>query len=133
MLVTIGDAEYALVNIYNQNIEKDQLKLLQEVDDKMDLLGIKPDTNVVLAGDFNIFFDKMLESIGGNPKTKVQSIARFIKLKEKYELCDIWRLQHPKEKRYTFRQNHASGKLQTRLDYIFVSRHLQKVTVNFLI
>ena len=130
MMVNIGDKEYALINIYNHNVEKDQLKLLQEVEDKIELLGIQPDTNVVLAGDFNFYFDKTLEAIGGNPTTKVQSIARFIKLKEKLDLCDIWRLQHPREKRYTFRQNSRAGKLQRRLDYIFVSNQLQDAVVN---
>ena len=61
---------------------------------------------------------------GGNPRTKLQSIASFIKIKEKFDLCDIWRVQHPTEKRYTFRQNRNTGKLQTRIDYLFISNHL---------
>ena len=36
MQVKIGDSEYALINIYNPNVEKDQLKLLLEVGEKMD-------------------------------------------------------------------------------------------------
>ena len=129
MYITVGDSEYALINIYNENVEKDQLKLLQEVDTKIEQLGIKPDTNVIIAGDFNFYFDKTLEAVGGNPRTKVQSIASFIKIKEKYDLCDIWRIQHPKEKRYTFRQNHYTGKLQRRLDFIFISNNLQPAVI----
>ena len=130
LLVTIGDSEYALINIYNENIEKDQLKFLLEVGEKIEQLDMKADTNVILAGDFNFYFDKMLEADGGNPKTKVQSIASFIKIKETYDLCDIWRIQHPREKRYTFRQNHYTGKLQRRLDFIFISNHLQTAAIN---
>ena len=40
---------------------------------------------------------------------------------ESFELCDIWRIRNPKEKRFTFRQNHISGCIQRRLDYFFLS------------
>ena len=59
LLVTIGGSEYALINIYNENIEKDQLILLQQIGAQIEQLGINPDTNVVLSGDFNFYFDKI--------------------------------------------------------------------------
>ena len=75
---------------YNENDEKDQLKLLDEVDAQIESFGLCLDGNVIIAGDFNFYFDKKLEATGGNPKTKNQSIAKFISIKEKYDLCDIW-------------------------------------------
>ena len=45
----------------------------------------------------------------------------MIELKNTFELCDIWRLRNPKIKRFTFRQNHKSGFIQSRLDFFFVS------------
>ena len=66
-----------------------------------------------------------MEAIGGNPQTKLQSLAAFLKIKEKYDLCDIWRIKHKNEKKYTFRQRHYSGYLQRRLDFIFISNQLQ--------
>ena len=125
MHVKVGDSDYALINIYNPNTENEQVRLLAEIGEKMEQLEIEPDTNVVFGGDFNFYFDKTLEADGGNPRTKLQSIANFIKIKEKYDLCDIWRIHHPTMKRYTFRQNRNTGKLQTRLDYLFISNHLQ--------
>ena len=50
----------------------------------------------------------------------------MIELVESFELCDIWRIQNPTEKRFTFRQNHISGYIQQRLDYFFVSNKLQE-------
>ena len=41
-------------------------------------------------------------------------------------MCDIWRIQNPTEKRFTFLQNHISGYIQRRLDYFFVSNKLQE-------
>ena len=38
--------------------------------------------HIVLAGDFNFFFDIFLDSYGGKPTLKKKSIAKFIELKE---------------------------------------------------
>ena len=32
----------------------------------------------------------------------------MIELIKGFELCDIWRIQNPTEKRFTFRENHIS-------------------------
>ncbi len=100
--ITLGKDDYILTNIYNENDEKDQLKLLDEVDAQIESFGLCLDGNVIIAGDFNFYFDKKLEATGGNPKTKNQSIAKFISIKEKYDLCDIWRVRNKNKKRYTF-------------------------------
>ena len=54
----------------------------------------------------------------------------MIELIESFELCDIWRIWNPTEKRFTFRQNHISGYIQRRLDYFFVSNKLQESIKN---
>ena len=82
--------------------------------------------NIVLGGDFNVIFDISLESLGGNPCLKKKSIAKLIQIKEKFDLCDIWRIRNPKIKRFTFRQQHISGFIQRRLDYFFLSNLLQE-------
>ena len=86
---------------------------------------ISHNTNIIKAGDLNFYFDNTLEATGGNPHTKQQSIANFLKLKEKFDLTDIWRIRNKKSKKYTFRQNNFSGHLQRRLDYIFISNSIQ--------
>ena len=82
--------------------------------------------NIVLGGDFNVIFDIILKSLGGNPCLKKKSIAKLIQIKEKFNLCDIWRIRYPKIKRFYFRQQHISGFIQRRLDYFFVSNLLQE-------
>ena len=75
---------------------------------------------IVLAGDFKNFFDTSLESYGGKPTLKKKPIAKFTELKEKFDLCDIWRIRNPKTKRFTFCQKHVSSLIQRRLDYIYI-------------
>ena len=53
-------------------------------------------------------------------------MAKLIELKEKYTLTDIWRIVDPYVKRYILRQNHFSGFIQRRLDYIFISNSVQE-------
>ena len=47
-------------------------------------------------------------------------IAKMIELKNTFELCDIWRLRNPKNKRFTFQQNHMTGFIQFRSDFFLL-------------
>ena len=80
----------------------------------------------VLASDFSLFFDSNLEAVGGKPILKEKSDVIMVELKEEYDLCNIWRIRNPLEKSFTFQQNHSSGILNRRLDYIFISNKLQE-------
>ena len=82
--------------------------------------------NIILEGDFNIFFNLTYEVRGGNLKLENKSVAKFIHIKESLGLCDILRVRNPKKKRYTFRQQHVTGFIQRRLDYFLVSNNLQE-------
>ena len=82
--------------------------------------------NIILGGDFNIFFNLTYEVRGGNPKMKNKFVAKFIHVKESLGPCDIWRFRNPKNKNYTFRQQHVTGFIQRRLDYFLVSNNLQE-------
>ena len=44
-----------------------------------------------MEGDFNLFSDSKLDAQGRNPTIKRKPLAKLIKLKKSYELCDIWR------------------------------------------
>ena len=79
-----------------------------------------------MAGDFNLFFNWKLDAAGGNPTLKRKSLAKFIKFKEAYDLCDIWRIRNTKVKQFTFTQQHSPGFIQRRLDYFFISNGRQE-------
>ena len=46
-----------------------------------------------------------LDSYGGKPTVKKKSIAKFIEVKEKFGLCDIWRIRNLKLKHIFFNRN----------------------------
>ena len=106
---TVDDTVFVLINIYNANTESEQLQTLLDLVSIIDKVKDIQSKNIVLGGDFNVIFDISLESLGGNPCLKKKSIAKLIQIKEKFDLCDIWRIRNPKIKRFTFRQQHISG------------------------
>ena len=44
----------------------------------------------------------------------------------KYNLVDIWRIRKSTTNRFIFRQNHNSGFIQRKFDYVFVTNSLQE-------
>ena len=56
------------------------------------------ENRIVLDGNLNVFFDSKLETKGGKPLLKQKSVAKLLELKEKHDLCDIWRIRNPTKK-----------------------------------
>ena len=67
---------------------------------------VTPNGFVVFRDDFNVIFNFIfnvnLNDIGGNPCLKEKTIAKLIQIKEKLNLCDIYRTRNPKTKCFTF-------------------------------
>ena len=101
-----------LVILYNSNTEREQLKILNELQTILLKFDDKEYNLIIFSGDFNTFFNAPLEATGGNAKLKTRTVGKFLELKDKFDLCDIWRIKHPKTKTYTFRQKHFSGLTQ---------------------
>ena len=94
---TIDDTEYFLINIYNANTEKHQLETLQNLSILLENFDNFYNKNVILAVDFNLFFNKKLECKEGIPILKKQSVNHLIKLQEAFNLCDVWQIRNHKK------------------------------------
>ena len=79
----------------------EQVVTLHDLDKMIETIKDLYDKHIVLAGDFNFFSDTFIDSYGGKPTLKKKSIAKFIELKAKFDLCDIWRIRNPKTTRPT--------------------------------
>ena len=88
-----------MINLYNQNTESKQLAVLEKLENMLSTSNLIQDSQIIFAGDFNLFFNSKLESDWGNPVYKNRSVAKLIELKEKYTLTDIWRIVDPYVKR----------------------------------
>ena len=112
-----------MINLYNANTENEQIDVLSSLFELLEEFDISPTNELVMTGDFNMFFKSNLEAQGRNPNLKQKSFAKPIEFKETYDLCDTWRVRNTKSKLY-FTQKHSSGFIQRKLDYILISNTL---------
>ena len=59
-------------------------------------------------------------------KVYVKSFPKLVGIKESLDICDISGIRKPKCRNFTFRQNHLTGIIERRWDYIFISNCLQE-------
>ena len=74
--------KYLIVNIYNNNIEREQVETLKKLDELLGQFQDLEDFSIIMGGDWNFILDKSLDAYGGNPKLNLNSIAEHIKLKK---------------------------------------------------
>lgn len=68
--VTINASNFVLINLYNRNTENEQVEVLNTLLTIMKTIDINENSNLLITGDFNIFFNKNLECCGDNPSFK---------------------------------------------------------------
>ena len=69
--------------------EKEQIEVLSKLFALLKTFDINPNKHIIMAEDFNLFFNSKLDAADGNPTLKRNSLAKLIELKEAYDLCDI--------------------------------------------
>ena len=120
----IQNSKYLLINFYNANTEQQQVDTLKEVSSMLDQIDLDSEYKLIWGGDFNFCFDLSSEADGGKPSIKLMSLAKFESIKQKLDLCDVWRIRNPDSRRFTYRSK--SPFLQRRLDYLFISDSIQE-------
>ena len=104
--VSINYSEYILINLRNTNAtENEQIDVLSSLFEILEEFDISLTKQLVMARDFNLFFNSKLNVQGGNPALKNRSLAKLIEFKETYHLCDMWRVRNTKSKWFTFTKN----------------------------
>ena len=72
---TIDAKNFVLINLYNPNTENEQVEVLNTLLTMMKTIDINENTNLLLAANFNVFFNTNLECSGGNPQGRMQGAA----------------------------------------------------------
>ena len=106
-----------LVNYCAPNVETDQMTVLDEITHIFDKVEISENTTFIWGGDFNLFFDINLGADGGSPKPKVKSVSKLLLMMSENDLCGIYRMRNPEEKRFTWRRKTPFK--QRRLDFFW--------------
>ena len=91
-----------LVNYYAPNDEALELNTLSVMNEIINQLELDSDTAIVWGGDSNLIFDSNLDADGDKPQLKVNSLSKLLSITEENDLCDIFRVRCPDEKRVTW-------------------------------
>ena len=75
-----------LKNLYNANIEKEQLDTLTKLSEMLNSIPNIVNKNVIPGGDFNLFFYTSLETQGRNPILNKKSLLKLIEI----TFCSIY-------------------------------------------
>ena len=103
---TIDGSDYLLINLYNANTEREKLTTMKHVNNLLKTFEDFHDKNVIFERDFNLIFDKNLESARLSPLLKNRSLSKIIQLTETFNRCDIWRVRNPHKNLFTLQQKH---------------------------
>ena len=75
--------------------------------------------SIILGGDLNCMLDLDLDKRGGNSSLGGTGAPHLRKLMQKFHLVDIWRIQHPTTRAYTWHD--VGNTVECRLDRFYVS------------
>lgn len=78
---TIDGIDYNLINIFNVNAATGQIYVHLNSHLLLDGLDIYQNKQIILAEEFNLFLDTILESKWSSPCLKKKSVAKLIKIK----------------------------------------------------
>ena len=60
------------------------------------IFDINQNKRIIFAGDFNICFISKLQPWDGKPFPKRKAIVKLVDIKERLDICVIWRIRNPK-------------------------------------
>jgi len=109
--IEINEISYTIGNFYGPN--KDDPKCLHEF---LETVERNETTYTILGGDFNFVMDIYLDKKGGRPTTHFQMREVLKTWMEDRDMCDAWRLQNDKERKFTWR-SYSKPRIYCRLDY----------------
>ena len=107
---------FTLVCLYGPN--HDDPSFFETLNSKLTLF---PWDSIIIAGDFNFVFNLDLDKLGGNPRTNFSARDTCYDIMNSYDLVDIWRERHPRDKSFTWTSN-ISHDIHCRLDFFLISR-----------
>ena len=113
--IEIQGSPYIILNYYGPNDESSQLNVLQLLAEKLKTVNVEDNCQFILAGDWNLIFDKSLDSMGGSPSLKFKSLQKLQSIMIDYDLVDIWRTRNPNLRQFTWRRTNPF--IMKRLDF----------------
>ena len=120
---SIDETNIVFMNIYAPNDPSQQILFLRDLSSSV--LSAYANENLVLGGDFNCVMNAMVKK-GGMPfDSKNAALTEFESTIWVHSFADVWRIVNLYNIGFTW--SNPSMKMQSRLDYFFISKFLQKL------
>ena len=116
---SISEQSINLINIYAPNT--DSSKFFADICERI----VSLDNNHIIGGDSNLVLNIENDKKGGQPTTHKKSLEVLNRYIELEGLSDIWRLQNPESKVYTWGMA-TKAAVYSRLDFFLVSNQILK-------
>ena len=113
----VDNERVVLVNIYTPNTIQAQQNFFIKL---AEMLRSFSNSYIVIGGDFNCPLSNEDKVGGKNLSSKKNVIAKINHTMGTYDLVDVWRYLHPKNKQWTW--SSSDKKIKCRLDYWLISR-----------
>ena len=99
----VEEAPFLLLNLYAPTKCSEQCDFLEMISSVLEDMNTSFSYNIILGGDFNVHFNSAHGNLGGRmiAKSSVQNIKELMLA---HDLVDIWRLQNPETKQFTWSQ-----------------------------
>lgn len=117
--IVIGSLKFTLVNVYGPNEDDPSFYIRL-----FEVIELRDNTSLMLVGDFNTSLcpvKDLYNNKGSNHVHKRLVLQEYI---EDKNLVDIWRLQHPEDRVYSWRKPGVNDLVMSRLDFFLVSQDL---------
>ena len=114
---------YVLINVYAPNKDKESVKFFTDLLAILRREDLDAEETFIVGGDFNCPLNPVLDKKGGSLTPRKAVVTSVDCFQEELDLVDIWRVQSPITKGFTWRQK--SPKIFCRLDYWLISNSLQ--------
>lgn len=116
-----------LLNLYGPN--KDSPQFYRNLSETIDDFGNHGDGMLIACGDWNVALNPDIDTKHylhvNNPHSR-QSILQLI---VDHNLLDIWRLNNPDKRGFTWKPSNNINTKQSRLDYFLISENLHNFTL----
>ena len=116
--IKLDDNFLKVINIYGPNNDDPSIfeKLQQYIIDN-------EDSDFIIGGDFNTVLNADIDKCNGRKDTHKKCRLKIKNIIDNYEFADIWRIQHPNTKKYSWHSSHKPP-IFCRLDYFLISNNL---------
>lgn len=120
---TINSLPLTFLNVYGPNI--DDPNFFKAV---FHLLPDASSSNIIIGGDLNCYLDPHLDRTSSRPPPNISSVQVLNNLIQSRNIVDIWKIQHPTDKDYSF-YSHVH-KSYSRIDYFLADSNLVTSVTN---